>query len=468
MFPVKLQGQSSKREAHRHAVAHHLKLKAQPRYRAMIMRCETINPVEEPRSIMREPLPKVNPERLWNSLMALAEIGATAKGGVRRLALTDMDRRGRDLVCEWFRQTGLEVRIDRIGNIFARREGTNPKAPAVATGSHIDTQPSGGKFDGNYGVLAGLEVIRRLEECKITTEYPLEVCIWTNEEGSRFTPVMMGSGVWAGAIGESLALDAVDREGLSVSGELQRIGYAGAVPCGPTIEHPAFAAYFETHIEQGPVLEEAGVPIGEVIGALGQRWFDVMVYGMDAHAGPTPMALRKDAVLAAAHLITQVNAIALAHAPHGRGTVGSVRVEPNSRNVIAGFAQLSVDFRHPDAAGLDAMETALRAETKVLASRSSLAIDIVKVSEFVPCAFDHRCRQAVAESAAALGLRCMPIVSGAGHDAVYVARRSPAGMIFIPCKDGISHNEIEDALPEHIEAGANVLLGAMLAIAKAR
>jgi len=417
---------------------------------------------------MREPMVKVNPERLWNSLMALAEIGATAKGGVRRLALTDMDRRGRDQVCQWFREARLEVRIDRIGNIFARREGTNPNAPAVATGSHIDTQPNGGKFDGNYGVLAGLEVLRRLEECGIATEHPLEVCVWTNEEGSRFTPVMMGSGVWAGAIDETLALNAVDREGLSVFGELQRIGYAGAVPCGPSVDHPAYAAYFETHIEQGPVLEEARVPIGEVIGALGQRWFDVMVCGMDAHAGPTPMALRKDAVLASAHLIAQVNAIALAHAPHGRGTVGSVRVEPNSRNVIAGFAQLSVDFRHPDAAGLDAMETALRAEAQALASRSGLGIDIVKVSEFVPCAFDCRCRQAVADSAAALGLQSMPIVSGAGHDAVYVARRSPAGMIFIPCKDGISHNEIEDALPEHIEAGANVLLGAMLAIAKAR
>jgi N-carbamoyl-L-amino-acid hydrolase len=338
----------------------------------------------------------------------------------------------------------------------------------VATGSHIDSQPSGGKFDGNYGVLAGLEVIRRLEECRIATEHPLEVCVWTNEEGSRFTPVMMGSGVWAGAIGESLALNAVDREGLSVFDELRRIGYAGEVSCGPTHEYPAFAAYFETHIEQGPVLEEAGVPIGEVVGALGQRWFDVMVYGMDAHAGPTPMALRKDAVLASAHLIAQVNAIALAHAPHGRGTVGSIRVEPNSRNVIAGFAQLSVDFRHPDAAGLDAMETALRAEAKALASRAGLAIDLVKVSEFVPCTFDRRCTQAVAESASALGLRSMPIVSGAGHDAVYVARRSPAGMIFIPCKDGISHNETEDALPEHIEAGANVLLGAMLAIAKTR
>ena len=409
---------------------------------------------------------KVNSSRLWDSLMALAAIGATSKGGVCRLALSDLDRRARDQVCQWFRDTGLAVRVDRLGNIFARREGTKPGAPAVATGSHIDTQPSGGKFDGNYGVLAGLEVLRRLEECQIATEHPLEVCIWTNEEGSRFTPVMMGSGVWAGAVGEHVALDAVDCSGISVRSELERIGYAGTLPCGPSEHYPAFAAYFEAHIEQGPVLEAAGITIGEVLGALGQRWFDVRVFGMNTHAGPTPMALRKDAVLVSAHLITAVHQIAIAHSPHGRGTVGSVRVEPNSRNVVAGFAQISVDFRHPDTGGLDAMERSLRDLAATLEAQFGVRIELATVSEFPPCAFDPECRKAVATSAANLGLSTMPILSGAGHDAVYIARRSPAGMIFIPCKDGISHNEIEDAHPDHIEAGANVLLGAMLARAK--
>jgi len=415
--------------------------------------------------MMEEAPLKVNASRLWDSLMELASLGATPKGGVRRLALTDLDRQARDLVGGWLREAGLDLRVDRIGNIFARRAGTNPLAAAVATGSHIDTQPSGGKFDGNYGVLAGLEVVRLLRDHNIRTERPIEVCIWTNEEGSRFTPVMMGSGVWAGAIDEEAALAATDRDGHSVRKELERIGYAGTFPCGPTGPHPAFAAYFEAHIEQGPVLEDAGVPIGEVLGALGQRWFDVTIHGMDAHAGPTPMGLRKDAVLAAGHLIRTVHQIACDHAPHGRGTVGSVRVEPNSRNVVAGLAQISVDFRHPDTAGLDAMEQSLREACVPLAMQLGVSTAIKQVSAFVPCAFDPACRQAIAQSIAAHGLRSMPIVSGAGHDAVYVARRSPAGMIFIPCKDGISHNEIEDALPEHVEAGANVLLGAMLRMA---
>ena len=409
---------------------------------------------------------QVHSSRLWDSLMELAQIGATAKGGVRRLALSDLDRQARDLVIHWFREAGLSVRIDQIGNIFARREGLEPELSAVATGSHIDTQPSGGKFDGNYGVLAGLEVLRTLNDASIQTKRALEVCIWTNEEGSRFTPVMMGSGVWAGAFSLEHALESKDAEGIRVMDALEAIGYMGPTPCGPSANHPSYHAYFEAHIEQGPVLEDANITIGEVLGALGQRWFDVRITGMDAHAGPTPMALRQDALLGAAHLIQEVNRIALQSAPHGRGTVGSLRVNPNSRNVIPGFVHCTVDFRHPELSGLNAMEDRLKAFAIRLEKELRLEIEIDKVTEFPPCQFAAPCLDAIRDAAKTLNLSSMPIVSGAGHDAVYVARQSPSAMIFIPCKDGISHNEIEDALPEHIEAGANVLLGAMLRVAQ--
>ena len=409
---------------------------------------------------------QVHSARLWDSLMDLAQIGATPKGGVRRLALTALDRQARDLVCSWFRDAGLSLRIDQIGNVFARREGTDPSLAAVATGSHIDTQPSGGKFDGNYGVLAGLEVVRCLNDAAISTKRAIEICIWTNEEGSRFTPVMMGSGVWAGAFSLEHALEARDSAGIRVADALREIAYEGSIPCGPSAQYPSYYAYFEAHIEQGPVLEDAKIPIGEVIGALGQRWFDLRIQGMDAHAGPTPMHLRQDALLAAAHIVQEVNTIALKHSPYGRGTVGSLRVEPNSRNVIPGLVNCTVDFRHPELAGLIDMEASLRRFAAQLAAQKRLTIDIETVTEFAPCQFSSLCLDAIKTSIKDLGLSSMQIVSGAGHDAVYVARKSPSAMIFIPCKDGISHNEIEDALPEHIEAGANVLLNAMFQLAQ--
>lgn len=409
---------------------------------------------------------QVHSSRLWDSLMQLAQIGATDKGGVRRLALTDLDRQARDLVRSWFCEAGLTVRIDQIGNMFARREGLEPGLSAVATGSHIDTQPSGGKFDGNYGVLAGLEVLRTLNDTGIHTKRPLEVCVWTNEEGSRFTPVMMGSGAWAGAFPLEHALQAKDAEGIRVVDALQAIGYQGSVPCGPSAGHPAYHAYLEAHIEQGPVLEDAHIPIGEVIGALGQRWFDLRIFGMDAHAGPTPMPLRKDALRGAARVVDEVHRIALDFSPYGRGTVGCLSVQPNSRNVIPGYVYCTVDFRHPELQGLSAMENRLRDFVAHLEIDQRLVIDLETVTEFPPCQFASSCLDAIRETAVALGLKSMPIVSGAGHDAVYVARQSPSAMIFIPCKDGISHNEIEDAKPEHIEAGANVLLGAMLQLAE--
>jgi beta-ureidopropionase / N-carbamoyl-L-amino-acid hydrolase len=404
---------------------------------------------------------RINGDRLWQSLMDLAAIGATPLGGVRRIALTDLDRQGRDQVVGWFRAAGLVVRVDPIGNLFGRRAGRDARRPPVVAGSHIDTQPSGGKFDGNFGVLAALEVVRTLNDRGIATEAPVEVAVWTNEEGTRFTPVMMGSGVFAGVHPLEEVLARTDLEGRSVGDELRRIGYAGDAPVGTPV-----GAYFEAHIEQGPVLEDTGRTIGVVTGALGQRWYDVTVTGMNAHAGPTPMRLRKDALLAASRLVGEVNRIALESAPEARGTVGFMQVSPNSRNVVPGEVKFSVDFRHATDDGLLDLDRALRAACERVARETSVAVTATQVVYFPPCAFDAACVAAVRAAAAELGFPHQDIVSGAGHDAVYVARVAPAAMIFVPCKDGISHNEIEDATPGDLEAGCNVLARAMLARAR--
>lgn len=409
---------------------------------------------------------QINGARLWASLQELAAIGATPKGGVCRLALTELDAQGRALVTRWAREAGCSVRVDAIGNIFMRREGSQPQRAAVATGSHIDTQPTGGKFDGNYGVLAGLEVIRTLNDHHLTTMAPIEVCVWTNEEGSRFVPVMMGSGVYADAFGLDHALAAKDRDGISVAQALQSIGYAGDQPASVKTGAPRFEAYFEAHIEQGPVLENEAITIGAVTGALGQRWYDVVVTGQEAHAGPTPMVLRKDALQTALGLMAQVREIAMQDQPHARGTVGYVSVFPNSRNVIPGRVTFTVDFRNTTDAGLDRMDRSIREACGQAQAQSGCKVAIEPTVYFPPTAFAPHLVEAVRQAAGQAQLSALDIVSGAGHDAVYVARVCPAAMIFIPCKDGISHNEIEDAQPQHIEAGANVLLQAMMQVAQ--
>ena len=401
---------------------------------------------------------RINGDRLWASLMELAQIGATPKGGVCRLTLTDLDKQGRDLVTRWAREAGMTVTIDKIGNGFMRRPGRNNSLPPIMTSSHIDTQPTGGKFDGNYGVLAGIEVVRTLNDHGIETEAPIEVAFWTNEEGSRFVPVMMGSGVFAKAFTLEHAYAATDTEGKTVKGELERIGYIGDQEPG---DHP-IGAYFETHIEQGPVLEDNDKTIGVVSGVLGIRWFDCSVTGMEAHAGPTPMALRKDALLAATRIMQDVVAAAHRHPPHGRGTVGMVQVFPNSRNVIPGRVKFSIDLRNSTDALVDAMAAEVKAFADQVAQEHGVQVHIEMVSSYPAQLFQPECVEAVGRAAAKLGYSHMPAVSGAGHDAVYMAKLAPSGMIFIPCKDGISHNEIEDAKPEHIEAGCNVLLHAML------
>lgn len=401
---------------------------------------------------------RINGERLWGSLMELAQIGGTPKGGVCRLALTDLDKQGRDLVLGWAREAGMSVTIDKIGNAFMRRPGRNNSLPPIMTGSHIDTQPTGGKFDGNYGVLAGIEVVRTLNDHGIETEAPIEVAFWTNEEGSRFVPVMMGSGVFAKAFTLEHAYAATDVAGQTVKGELERIGYIGDQEPG---DHP-IGAYFETHIEQGPVLEEHDKTIGVVEGVLGIRWFDCTVTGMEAHAGPTPMGLRKDAMQAATRIMQEVVAAAHRNPPHGRGTVGMVQVFPNSRNVIPGRVKFSIDLRNSTDALVDAMVAEVKVLAEQVAKEHGVQVQIDMVSSYPAQQFHVECVEAVGRAAARLGYSHMPAVSGAGHDAVYMAKLAPSGMIFIPCKDGISHNEIEDAKPENITAGCNVLLHAML------
>ncbi|MFZ6641306.1 Zn-dependent hydrolase [Undibacterium sp. TC4M20W] len=401
---------------------------------------------------------RINGDRLWASLMELAQIGATQKGGVKRLALTDLDKQGRDLVVSWAKQAGLTVTIDQIGNVFMRRAGKNPALPPIMSGSHIDTQPTGGKFDGNYGVLAALEVVRTLNDHNIETEAPIEVAFWTNEEGSRFVPVMMGSGVFCGAFTLEHAYAAKDTEGKTVGDELERIGYKGTEVPG---QHP-IGAYFETHIEQGPVLEDADKVIGVVPGVLGLSWYDCIVTGMEAHAGPTPMGLRKDALQISTKIMQEVVNIGNRYPPYGRGTVGMVQVFPNSRNVIPGEVKFSIDLRNVSSELLDTMHNEILAFVDKTSKDSGLSISVERVSYYPPCPFHPDCVNAVREATATLGYSTMDVVSGAGHDAIYAARLAPSGMIFVPCKDGISHNEIEDAKSEHLEAGCNVLLHAML------
>lgn len=400
--------------------------------------------------------PAIDAERLWSSLMELAKIGATPKGGVRRVALTSADREGRERFALWCREAGLEVRVDAIGNMFARRAGKDARAAPVVMGSHLDTQPNGGRFDGAYGVMAGLEVVRALNDARITTRAPLEVACWTNEEGSRFVPTMMGSGVFTGVYPLEEVLKNRDTDGVSVRQALETIGYRGEA------EPHSVGAYFEAHIEQGPVLEDTRTTIGVVQGALGQRWFDVLVTGQDAHAGPTPMHLRKDALLAAAELTLEVNRIATSFPDSARGTVGHMQVRPNSRNVIPGEVRMTVDLRNARDATLFSMRKELETRAKAIAQERRVNIDMKEVVYFPPSEFAPELVKRVRAAATRLGFSHRDIVSGAAHDAVYLARVAPTAMVFVPCEGGISHNEIENARPEDLAAGCSVMLEAVV------
>jgi len=406
----------------------------------------------------------INGERLWQSLMEMAKIGATEKGGVCRLALSDLDKAGRELFIRWCEQAGCTVSIDRMGNIFARRPGRNPALAPVLAGSHLDTQPTGGRFDGVYGVLAGLEVIRTLNDLDYETEAPIEVVCWTNEEGSRFSPPMVGSGVFAGVFDLGYGLERPDNvTGVKLGAELERIGFAGPAPVGGR----GVAAYFEAHIEQGPILEDQRKPVGIVTGAQGQRWYEITVTGQEAHAGPTPMRKRRDALVGSARMIDAVNRIGLGHSPHACATVGFVQVSPNSRNTIPGRVFFTVDFRHPEDAVLTRMDKELRAACAEIASAIGLETEVKEFWYFPPTPFDESCVASVRKATETLGYPHMDIISGAGHDAVYMARVAPTAMIFVPCVGGISHNEIEDAKPEDLAMGCAVLLNAVLERANA-
>lgn len=401
---------------------------------------------------------RIDGARLWDSLMEMARIGATEKGGVCRLALTDLDRRSRDLFVSWCEAAGCAVTVDAMGNIFARRPGRDPDLAPIMTGSHLDSQPTGGRFDGVYGVLAALEVVRALDDHGIETEAPVEVAVWTNEEGARFAPAMVGSGVFAGEFDLAYGQSREDGDGKTIGAELERIGYRGSETPG---DHPV-GAFFEVHIEQGPILEAEEKTIGVVQGVQGMRWYDVTLTGAEAHAGPTPMDRRRDPLAAAGDILPEIYRIALDRPPHGRATIGEFHVSPGSRNTIPGSVQFAVDLRHPDRDVLADMDTALKTLVAGKAGARDIGHEVADIWESQPVRFDADCVAAVAAGAKLMGYDAMDVVSGAGHDAVYVSRVAPVGMIFIPCKDGISHNEIEDALPEHVEAGANVLLHAVL------
>ena len=397
--------------------------------------------------------------RLWDSILETGQIGATPKGGVRRLTLTDLDRQVRDWFVTACKAAGCTVTIDELGNIFARRPGRDNTRPPIAIGSHLDTQPTGGKFDGIVGVLSGLEVLRTLNDAGYETNAPIEVINWTNEEGSRFAPAMLASGVFAGVFDKQYAHDRTDREGTRFGDELARIGYQGDVPVG---DHK-LAAFFEVHIEQGPILEGNEKTIGIVTGVQAARWYEVTVTGVDSHAGSTPMPMRRDALLAASRMIGSVDAAAFAHSPNAVATVGLIEARPNSRNVINGEVFFTIDLRHPDDARVAEMEAQVYRGIEVTAPRSGCTATIEKVWDSPAVHFDPACIQAVRDAAAAHGYPSMEITSGAGHDAAYIARVAPTAMIFIPCEKGISHNELEKTEPEQVAAGANVLLHAVLA-----
>jgi N-carbamoyl-L-amino-acid hydrolase len=405
---------------------------------------------------------RIDGRRLWESLMAMHEIGATPKGGNNRQTLTALDGEGRALFKRWCEAIGAAVALDDMGNQIARRPGTRADLPPVVVGSHLDTQPTGGKFDGVAGVLAGLELLRTLDEHGIVTDHPIEVVNWTNEEGCRFAPSMIASGVYARAFEKDWAWARTDADGVTFADALAAIDAKGAEPCAPR----PMKAFLELHIEQGPILEAEGWPIGVVTGGQGLRWLDVTITGRESHAGTTPMDRRKDPLVAAAAVVTGVRHLALARPP-AVATVGELHVAPGSRNTVPGTIRFTLDLRHPDD---DVLATLAEDAKRLVAEHAGgqgCTAEIEEVAHSAPVVFDPEIVATVRRAAENLGLAARDIISGAGHDACYVARTAPTGMVFIPCKDGISHNEEESVEPPEVEAGANVLLQAVLELARA-
>ena len=401
---------------------------------------------------------RVNGDRLWESIMEMAKIGPGVAGGNNRQTLTDDDAKGRELFKSWCEKEGLAMGLDTMGNMFARREGTDPNALPVMVGSHLDTQPTGGKYDGVLGVLGGLEIIRTLNDLDIKTKHPIEIVNWTNEEGTRFAPPMLSSGVFASMHTEEWAYNREDSEGKKFGDELKRIGWRGEEPVGERKLH----AFYELHIEQGPILEDENVDIGVVTHGQGLNWLQVTLIGKESHTGSTPMPKRVNAGLGMARITQLVDEIALSHAPHAVGAIGHIDVYPNSRNIIPGKVVFTVDFRHPNKEVIQDMEDRMRKGAADIADKIGLTMDIEKVGNFDPVEFDKDCVEKVRDAAKTLGYSHMNIVSGAGHDACWINRVAPTAMIMCPCVDGLSHNEAEEITKEWSTAGADVLFHAVV------
>jgi beta-ureidopropionase / N-carbamoyl-L-amino-acid hydrolase len=393
--------------------------------------------------------------------MAMGEIGATLNGGCNRQALTDVDLAGRRLLSRWAEQAGCSVRVDAIGNVFARRAGSDESLPVVMTGSHLDTQPTGGKFDGVYGVLAGLEVMETMNEHALATRHPIELCVWCNEEGSRFPMAMMGSAVWSGRLTLEAAYALTDRAGLSVRAELERL----RVITASTLQRQAVKASLEVHIEQGPVLEQQAKTIGVVTGVQHMSRHEILVTGQEAHAGPTPMHLRRDPIRVLAQVLPTLYALTASHGPEARFTVGCIETLPGSPNTVPGSLRFTVDVRHPDARHYAALKRGVHDTVRASLDAHALQGEVRCVWEAPGVSFDALCVDAVRGAAQALGYTAIDMVSGAGHDSCNVSAVVPTAMVFVPCAGGLSHNEAESATAADLAAGANVLLHAMLALA---
>jgi N-carbamoyl-L-amino-acid hydrolase len=404
---------------------------------------------------------QIDSARLWDTIHETAKFGATPKGGVRRLTLGPEDKQVRD----WFRKAceaaGLEVQVDALGSMFGLRKGRDMSKPPIGVGSHLDTQPTGGKFDGVLGTLAALELVRTLNDAGIETEVPICVCNWTNEEGSRFAPATMASAAYAGDYTTDNILARTDAAGMSVGEALDSIGYRGNEAVGAR----KFGAFVELHIEQGPLLEAESKTIGVVDRGQGIIWYDGKITGFESHAGTTPMPMRRDALATLAEIVLAVERIAKAHGPNAVGTIGEAVIAAPSRNVIPGEIAFTVDIRSPDSKILDAIDRDLRSAIAEIALRRKAEITLDAIWRKEPTVFDTRLVDAVEGSARMLGYSHRRITSGAGHDACNMANVVPAAMVFVPCKDGISHNELEDATQADCAAGANVLMHTVLALA---
>jgi len=405
---------------------------------------------------------RINGDRLWDSIHEMAKIGPGIAGGSNRQTLTDEDGEGRRLFQSWCEDAGCTMGVDQMGTMFMRREGTDPDALPVYVGSHLDTQPTGGRYDGVLGVLAGLEIVRTLNDLNIRTRHPIVVTNWTNEEGARYAPPMLASGVFAGVHKQDWAYGIEDAEGKKFGDELERIGWRGDEEVGTR----KMKAFFELHIEQGPILEIEGVDIGVVTHGQGLSWTQLTILGKDSHTGSTPMPMRKNAGLGMARILDLVDEIAWSHKPDAVGAAGHIEVYPNSRNVIPGKVVFTVDFRSPNLAVIQDMEQRLAAGAKTICDDMGLSMEIEKTGGFDPVEFDEACVQAIRNAAERLGYTHRNLISGAGHDACWVNRVAPTAMVMCPCAGGLSHNEGEDISKEWSTAGAEVLFHAVVETAE--